>query len=90
MCRVNDSVVRLGVFHGEFHWHSHEKEDEVFFVLEGKLLVDLDRRTIELGPRQGVVVPRGVRHRTRAQVRTVAPMVEAATVVPTGDMPEAR
>ena len=85
LCRVNDCVMRLGVFEGEFHWHHHEKEDEVFFVLEGRLLVDLDERTIELEPRQGVLVPRGVRHRTRAPGRTVVLMVEAATVEPTGD-----
>jgi mannose-6-phosphate isomerase-like protein (cupin superfamily) len=91
LCRVNDSVVRLGVFRGEFHFHKHDREDELFFVLEGTLLVDFEEeegkaaRTVELAPRQGVVVPRGVVHRTRANVRTVVLMVEAATVVPTGD-----
>ena len=85
LCRVNDCVARLGVFRGEFHWHKHDDEDELFFVLDGELLVDLEGRTVTLGPRQGIMVPRGVVHRTRAQVRTVALMVEAATVVPTGD-----
>jgi mannose-6-phosphate isomerase-like protein (cupin superfamily) len=85
LCRVNDSVVRLGVFEGEFHWHKHDLEDELFFVLEGKLLLDLEGRTVELGPRQALMVPRGVVHRTRAPKRTVVLMVEAATVVPTGD-----
>ncbi len=85
LCRVNDCVVRLGVFQGEFHWHHHEREDEYFQVLEGRLFVDTHERTFELGPRQGVVIPRGVVHRTRAQERTVVLMIEAATVVPTGD-----
>ncbi len=86
LARVNDSVARLGVFHGEFHWHKHDREDELFFVLEGKLLLDLEGKpTAELGPRQGMVVPRGVVHRTRAPSRTVVLMVEAATVKPTGD-----
>ncbi|HVY47941.1 MAG TPA: cupin domain-containing protein [Minicystis sp.] len=85
LCRVNDCVARLGVFHGEFHFHKHDREDELFFVLEGKLLVDFEGRTVELGPHQGVMVPRGVVHRTRAPERTVVLMVEAATVVPTGD-----
>jgi len=85
LCRVNDCVVRLGLFEGEFHWHRHDREDELFFVLEGKLLLDLEGRTVELLPRQGMVVPRGVRHRTRAEIRTVVLMVEAATVEPTGD-----
>ncbi|MFI5403009.1 MAG: cupin domain-containing protein [Planctomycetota bacterium] len=85
LVRVNDCVARLGVLHGEFHWHHHDKEDEFFYVVEGKLLVDLEGRTVELGPRQGVMVPHGVRHRTRAPQRTVVLMFEAATVVPTGD-----
>jgi mannose-6-phosphate isomerase-like protein (cupin superfamily) len=85
LCRVNDCVVRMGVFKGEFHWHKHDREDEFFYVLEGRLLLDLEDRTVELAPRQGLMVPRGVLHRTRAPKRTVALMIEAATVVPTGD-----
>jgi mannose-6-phosphate isomerase-like protein (cupin superfamily) len=85
LCLVNDSVARIGVFLGEFHWHKHDREDELFFVLEGALLLDFEGKTVELGPRQGMVVPRGVVHRTRAETRTVVLMVEAATVVPTGD-----
>jgi mannose-6-phosphate isomerase-like protein (cupin superfamily) len=85
LCRVNDSVVRLGVFEGEFHWHRHDREDELFFVLEGRLLLDLEDRTVPLGPQQGILVPRTVVHRTRAPERTVVLMVEPATVTPTGD-----
>jgi mannose-6-phosphate isomerase-like protein (cupin superfamily) len=85
LCKVNDSVLRLGVFQGEFHWHKHDREDELFYVVEGRLFVDLEGRTVTLEPRQGVVVPRGVLHRTRAPERTVVLMVEAATVVPIGD-----
>ena len=85
LCVVNDSVARIGVFHGEFHWHKHDAEDELFFVLEGTLLLDLEGRTVELKPRQGMVVPRGVMHRTRAPERTVVLMVEPVSVVPTGD-----
>lgn len=85
LCRVNDSVTRLGVFEGEFHWHKHDREDEFFYVVEGRLFLDFEGRTVELAPRQGILVPRGVVHRTRAPHRTVVLMVEAATVVPTGD-----
>ena len=85
LCRVNDCVMRLGVFEGEFHWHKHDREDEVFYVLEGTLLLDLEGRTVEIGPRQAFLVPRGVVHRTRATQRTVVMMIEAATIVPTGD-----
>ena len=85
LTRVNDCVVRVGVIEGEYHWHKHDDEDEFFFVVEGKLLVDLEGRTVELAPAQGITVPRGVVHRTRAPQRTVILMVEGATVVPTGD-----
>jgi len=85
LCQVNNSVVRLGVFEGEYHWHKHDSDDEFFYVVEGKLLIDLKERMIELAPRQGVVVPKGVLHRTRAPKRTVALMVETAAIVPTGD-----
>jgi mannose-6-phosphate isomerase-like protein (cupin superfamily) len=85
LCRVNDCVVRLGVLHGEFHWHKHEKEDEFFYVVEGRFVIDLEGRTVELTPRQGLAVPKGVMHRTRAPERTVVLMIEGAGVVPTGD-----
>lgn len=85
LCRVNDSVARLGVFEGEFHWHKHDREDEFFYVVEGNFFLDFEDRSVELGPRQGIMVPRGVVHRTRAPKRAVVLMVEAATIVPTGD-----
>jgi mannose-6-phosphate isomerase-like protein (cupin superfamily) len=85
LCRVNDSVVRLGVIEGEYHWHKHDAEDEFFYVVEGKLLIDLEDHTIELAPRQGFVVPKAVMHRTRARQRTVILMVENAGIIPTGN-----
>jgi mannose-6-phosphate isomerase-like protein (cupin superfamily) len=85
LCQVNDCVARIGVFLGEFHWHKHDREDEFFYVVEGKLLLDLEGRTVELEPRQGLLVPRGVLHRTRAPERTVVLMIEAASIKPTGD-----
>ena len=84
LTRVNDAVVRLGVLQGEYHWHKHEQEDEFFYVVEGRFLIDLEGRTVELLPRQGFTVPRGVIHRTRAPERTIVLMVEAAGIVPTG------
>jgi mannose-6-phosphate isomerase-like protein (cupin superfamily) len=85
LCQVNESVVRLGVIEGEYHWHKHDGDDEFFYVVEGKLLIDLEDRTVELVPRQGFVVPKGVMHRTRAQERTVILMVENAGIIPTGN-----
>jgi mannose-6-phosphate isomerase-like protein (cupin superfamily) len=85
LTRVNESVVRLGVVQGEYHWHKHDGDDEFFYCVEGRFLIDLEDRTIELGPGQGVTVPKGTPHRPRALERTVILMVETAAIVPTGD-----
>ncbi len=84
LCKVNESVVRLGVVQGEYHWHKHDAEDEFFYVVSGQFLIDLEDRTVTLDPQQGYVVPKGVMHRPRAPERTVILMVETATIVPTG------
>jgi mannose-6-phosphate isomerase-like protein (cupin superfamily) len=85
LCQVNGSVVRVGVIQGEYHWHKHDNDDEFFYVVEGALIIDLEGRTIELAPRQGFVVSKGVLHRTRAPQRTVILMVENSGIIPTGD-----
>jgi mannose-6-phosphate isomerase-like protein (cupin superfamily) len=86
LCQVNDSVVRLGIFRGEYHWHRHEKEDEFFFTLEGTLFIDMEGvESVELHPHQGYVIPRGIVHKTRAPKKTVVLMIETAGIVPTGD-----
>jgi len=85
LCQVNDSVIRLGVVEGEYHWHKHDSDDEFFYVVEGRLLIDLEDRTVDLAPRQGFVIPKGVVHRTRALERTVILMVENAGIIPTGN-----
>lgn len=85
LCRVNDSVVRLGVMQGEYHWHKHDHDDEFFYVIEGHFLIDLEDRTVDLAARQGFVVAKGVVHRTRAPERAVILMVENAGIIPTGD-----
>ena len=85
LCEVNDSVVRLAVIEGEFHWHKHEKEDEFFFVIDGLLLIDLEEKLIELKTNQGFIVPKGVIHRTRAPSRTSVLLIEKSTIKPIGD-----
>ena len=86
LCEVNHSVVRLGILQGEYHWHKHEKEDEFFFTLEGKLIIDIEGAdSVELYPWQGYVVPKGVVHKPRALLKTVVLMVESAGIIPTGD-----
>ena len=85
LCKVNDSVVRVGIIEGEYHWHKHDNDDEFFYTVEGLLLIDLEGRTIELRPGQGFVVPRGIVHCTRAPQRTIILMVENAGIIPTGN-----
>lgn len=85
LCQVDESVVRLGVVHGEYHWHKHENEDEFFYVVSGQFVIDLEDRSIDLTPGKGVVIPKGTMHRPRAPERTVILMVERAGIVPTGD-----
>jgi mannose-6-phosphate isomerase-like protein (cupin superfamily) len=92
LVRVNESVVRVGVMEGVYHWHKHDNDDEMFFVLDGLFIVDLEPspsgepgKVIELRPREGYVVPKGVVHRTRAPERSVILMVENAGIIPTGD-----
>lgn len=86
LCRVNDCVIRLGVFkEGEFHWHKHDTEDEFFFVLQGSFVVEVETDSVTLQKHQGFTVPRGVLHRTRAPEPAVILMMEAASVKPTGD-----
>lgn len=85
LTQVNDSVVRIGIVEGEFHWHKHDNDDEFFYVISGQLLIDLEDRTIELNPNQGTTITKGVMHRPRAPKKTVMLMVETAAIVPTGD-----
>ena len=85
LCKVNDSVVRLGVMQGEYHWHKHDDDDEFFYVVSGHFIIELEDRTVDLRPGQAFVVPKGVMHRPRAPQKTVILMVETAGIVPTGD-----
>jgi mannose-6-phosphate isomerase-like protein (cupin superfamily) len=86
LARINESVLRLGVVKGEFHWHKHDDSDELFYVVEGRLFVDVaEGPSHELGPRQAIVVPKGKVHRTRAPDGVIMLMVGAADIKPTGD-----
>ncbi len=85
LTQVNDSVVRLGIIKGDYHWHKHEHEDEFFYVLEGKLFIDLEDKTLELKPNQGVTISKNVLHRTRAPKKVIMLMVETKNIVPTGN-----
>jgi mannose-6-phosphate isomerase-like protein (cupin superfamily) len=83
---VNDALVRLGIFQGEFHWHKHDEQDEFFLVLSGTLFLDVEGQgTVKLDQHCGYTVPKGVVHRTRAPERAEVLMIEQKGVVPTGD-----
>ena len=84
LTKVNESVARVGIVEGEYHWHKHENEDEFFFVLSGTLFIDLEDKTVELNPNQGITISKGVMHRPRAPKKTVMLMVETATIDPIG------
>jgi mannose-6-phosphate isomerase-like protein (cupin superfamily) len=84
LTNVNESVVRLGIVEGEYHWHKHDDDDEFFLILEGHLEIDLEDRTIVLDQHEGVTIPKGVMHRPRAPKKTVILMVETNAIVPTG------
>jgi len=58
LCRVNDSVVRLGVMQGEYHWHKHDNDDEFFYVLSGRFIIDLEGRSVE-SAQSGLGRPKG-------------------------------
>ncbi len=85
LTKINDSVARIGIVEGEYHWHKHDDDDEFFFVLSGKLLIDLEDKTIELGPNQGTTISKGVMHRPRAPIKTVMLMVETSEIDPIGE-----
>lgn len=86
LTKVNGSVVRIGIIEGEYHWHKHEEDDEFFFVLSGKLFIDLEDKTFVLNPNEGMTVSKGVMHRTRAPQKTVMLMVETDTIDPIGKL----
>ena len=86
LTKVNGSVVRIGIVEGEYHWHKHDDDDEFFFVLSGKLFIDLEDKTIELNPNEGVTISKGVMHKTRAPQKTVMLMVETDTIDPIGKL----
>jgi mannose-6-phosphate isomerase-like protein (cupin superfamily) len=85
LTKINGSVARIGIVEGEYHWHKHTDDDEFFFVLSGKLFIDLEDKTIELNPNQGTTISKGVLHRPRAPEKTVMLMVETVSIDPIGD-----
>ncbi|HTS43611.1 MAG TPA: cupin domain-containing protein [Puia sp.] len=85
LTKVNDSVVRIGIVEGEYHWHKHDRDDEFFFVLDGELIIELENETVFLKPWQGFTISSGIMHKTKAPEKTIMLMVETSAIQPTGD-----
>ena len=85
LCNVNSSVFRLGIFEGESHLHKHDHDDEVFFVIEGSIILETEKGNFELGQYEGVCVPKGVMHRPIAKNKAVVLMIENIGIDPIGN-----
>ena len=87
---LNGQHVRLARLHGPFVWHRHESEDELFLVLHGHLRMELRERTVDVGPGEFIIIPRGVEHRPVAEEEVHVLLFEPASTLNTGDVREAR
>jgi mannose-6-phosphate isomerase-like protein (cupin superfamily) len=86
VAELNGQYVKLARLHGEFVWHQHAAEDELFLVVEGRLKMEFRDRTENLGPGELLVVPRGVEHRPVAEVETLVLLLEPKSTLNTGDL----
>lgn len=82
---VNDFHVKLVKLQGEFVWHRHEREDELFLVVAGRLRMQFRDRTVELGPGEFIVVPHGVEHCPAADAECHVLLLEPKSTLNTGD-----
>lgn len=82
---LNGQHVKLVKFQGEFVWHKHDDEDELFYVLEGQFTMEFRDRTVELHKNEFLIVPRGVEHRPVAEKEVSVMLFEPATTVNTGN-----
>ena len=87
---INDSYVKLVKLKGEFVWHHHEQEDELFLVTKGKLIIKLRDRDILLGEGEFAVVPRGVEHLPVAEEEAHVLLFEPKTTLNTGNVEDER
>jgi mannose-6-phosphate isomerase-like protein (cupin superfamily) len=83
---VNDSYVKLVKFRGEFVWHKHDTEDEMFFVVKGSINIRLRDGDVRLGEGEFAVIPRGVEHKPVAEEEAHVLLFEPKTVLNTGDV----
>lgn len=82
---LNEQYVKLAKFKGEFVMHKHEKEDELFFVISGRLFIELQSKTLELNPGEFVIIPKGIEHKPFAPCETSVLLFEPASTLNTGN-----
>ena len=85
LCLVNSSVFRMGIFEGEYHLHKHDNDDELFFVIDGSIILETEKGNFELQQYEGVCVPKGIMHRPIAKNKAVVLMIENAGIDPIGN-----
>lgn len=90
VAELNGQQVKLVKFAGEFVWHRHEQEDELFLVVAGQMTVQFRDGSVELGPGEFVIVPRGVEHKPSAQGEAHVLLFEPSGTLNTGDVRDER
>ncbi|TMH34208.1 MAG: cupin domain-containing protein [Betaproteobacteria bacterium] len=86
IAEVDDSYIKVAKVHGQFTWHSHDNEDELFLVLDGQLRIEMESGTVELNQGEMFVVPKGVRHNPIAEHECLVMLIERKTTLHTGSV----
>lgn len=86
VAEVDDAYIKVAKVHGSLAWHSHENEDELFLVLKGRLRIDMEQDSVELGEGNMFVVPKGVRHNPVAEDECHLMLIERKSTLHTGDV----
>lgn len=84
VAEVDDSFVKVAKVHGSLTWHSHDDEDELFYVLKGMLRIEMEDRTVEIREGEAFVVPKGVRHNPVAEEECLVMLFERKSTLHTG------
>ena len=80
VARINDRILRVAAMKGSYHWHHHSEDDELFLLLKGHLTIETDEGVIALKQGDGIVIPKGVRHKLEAKERSIVLLLESDTM----------
>lgn len=81
----NDYTLRIALFKGEYHWHKHDKEDEFFYIYQGKILIETELGNITLGKGECCVIPKGIKHRPSSKIKSYVFMIEPKVLASRGN-----